>query len=96
MEELFEALVAPTRRLILDELAEHNGQTLFELCSRLTMKHELSITRQGVSQHLQVLEEAGLVKSRRSGRYKYHDFDPRPLKSIQDRWPITLLEGENT
>jgi predicted transcriptional regulator len=88
VSDLFEALAAPTRRIILDELSACNGQTLYDLCSRLTMKHDLSITRQAVSQHLAVLEEAGLVKSRRTGRCKHHDFDPSPLRAIAERWPI--------
>ena len=53
---MFNALAAPTRRVILDELYDRDGQTLFELCTRLTMKHGLSLTRQAISQHLAVLE----------------------------------------
>ena len=56
MSDLFEALVAPARRAILDELCERDGQTLFEICTRLTMKHDLTLTRQAISQHLDVLE----------------------------------------
>lgn len=85
-DEIFKALADPTRRTILDELAERSGQTLFELCGRLTMKHQLSMSRQAVSQHLAVLEEAGLVESRREGRYKFHDMNPAPLRHITERW----------
>ena len=67
--EVYRAIADPTRRAILDELQERNGQTLFELCTRLITRHGLGSTRQAVSQHLQVLEEAGLVRSRREGRY---------------------------
>jgi DNA-binding transcriptional ArsR family regulator len=87
--ELFKALADPTRRAILDELQERSGQTLFELCGRLTMRHHLSSTRQAISQHLDVLEEAGLVKTRREGRYKFHDLDTSPLREIADRWRTT-------
>ena len=79
MGDVFKALADPTRRAILDELHERDGQTLFELCARLTMKHGLGSSRQAVSQHLDVLEEAGLVHTRREGRYKFHDLDMAPL-----------------
>ena len=87
MSDLYEALAAPARRTILDELHGKDGQTLFELCSRLTMKHGLNLSRQAISQHLQVLESAGLVTTRREGRYKFHHLDTRPLASIAERWP---------
>jgi DNA-binding transcriptional ArsR family regulator len=86
--DVFKALADPTRRAILDELQERSGQTLFELCSRLTTRHGLSSSRQAVSQHLEVLEDAGLVRTRREGRYKFHDLDTSPLRSITDRWRI--------
>ena len=85
-DELYKALVDPTRRTILDELTEKSGQTLFEICSRLAMKHRLDISRQGVSQHLAVLEAAGLVETRREGRYKFHDLNTAPLRQITERW----------
>ena len=86
MSDLFEALVAPARRAILDELCERDGQTLFEICTRLTMKHGLTLTRQAISQHLDVLESAGLIKTRREGRYKYHHLDTTPLEAVAKRW----------
>ena len=86
MGDVFKALADPTRRTILDELTDRNGQTLFELCGRLTMKHGLSSTRQAISQHLDVLEAAGLVETRREGRYKFHHIDTGPLESIVERW----------
>jgi DNA-binding transcriptional ArsR family regulator len=85
--DIYEALAAPARRAILDELNERSGQTLFEICTRLTMRHGLTLTRQAVSQHLAVLESAGLVRSRREGRCKFHDLDTTPLSAIADRWP---------
>jgi DNA-binding transcriptional ArsR family regulator len=87
MADVFEALVAPARRAIIDELTERNGQTLFEICARLTMKHNLSLTRQAVSQHLSVLEAAGLITTRREGRYKFHFLDTTPLvRAVVKRW----------
>ncbi|SNR41992.1 transcriptional regulator, ArsR family [Haloechinothrix alba] len=86
---MFQALADPTRRAILDELQDRSGQTLFELCARLAMKHGTGSSRQAISQHLGVLEEAGLVHSRREGRYKFHDLDTSPLRDIVERWPVT-------
>jgi DNA-binding transcriptional ArsR family regulator len=86
--DVFKALADPTRRTILDELAERDGQTLFELCGRLLMNHGIDSTRQAISQHLDVLEAAGLVQVRRDGRYKFHYLDSTPLKEIAERWPI--------
>jgi DNA-binding transcriptional ArsR family regulator len=86
MADVFEALVAPARRAILDELRDRDGQTLFELCARLTMKHGLNLTRQAISQHLEVLESAGLVSSRREGRYKFHHLNTAPLRAVARRW----------
>lgn len=90
--ELYRALGDPTRRLILDELTDTDGQTLFEICSRLTMRHGVASSRQAISQHLALLEEAGLVRTRRQGRYKLHHLDPSPLRSIVERWPIDREE----
>ena len=86
MGDVFKALADPTRRTILDELAERDGQTLFELCSRLTTRHGLGSTRQAISQHLTVLEEAGLVATRKEGRYKFHDLRTEPLEHLAERW----------
>ena len=86
MGDVFKALADPTRRTILDELAERDGQTLFELCARLATKHRLGSSRQAISQHLAVLEEAGLVETRKEGRYKFHDIRTDPLENIAARW----------
>ena len=85
-EPLWRALADPTRRAILDELQERSGQTLFELCTRLMSRHGLSSSRQAVSQHLDVLEDAGLVRTRREGRFKFHSLDAAPLERLLDRW----------
>ena len=88
MADVFKALADPTRRAILDELRDRDDQTLFELCTRLAMKHGLTSSRQAISQHLDVLAEAGLVVTRREGRYKFHRLDTSPLRAIVERWPI--------
>jgi DNA-binding transcriptional ArsR family regulator len=88
MGDVFKALADPTRRAIVDELQERGGQTLFELCARLTSKHGLGSSRQAISQHLAVLESAGLVITRRQGRYKFHDLDTTPLRAIVQRWAL--------
>jgi DNA-binding transcriptional ArsR family regulator len=89
VSDIYKALADPTRRAILDELSERDGQTLFELCSRLATKHGLSSSRQAISQHLEVLESAGLVMTRRQGRYKFHHLDTTPLETILQRWRPT-------
>jgi len=85
---VFKALADPTRRAILDELVDRDGQTLFEICTRLATRHQLTSSRQAISQHLEVLEAAGLVRTRREGRYKLHDIDTTPLAEIPARWPV--------
>ena len=85
---MFKALADPTRRAILDELTERDGQSLFELCARLATNHGLGSTRQAISQHIDVLESAGLVSTRRQGRYKFHQLDTAPLREITQRWSI--------
>lgn len=87
MDELYKAIADPTRRAILDELVDRDGQSLFELCTRLAMKHGISSSRQAISQHLEVLEAAGLVEARRAGRFKFHWFNGTPLRAIAERWP---------
>jgi DNA-binding transcriptional ArsR family regulator len=86
VSDVYRALADPTRRAILDELSDRDGQTLFELCTRLTTKHGLGSSRQAISQHLDVLESAGLVRTRRQGRYKFHHLDTGPLETIVERW----------
>ena len=80
------ALADPNRRLILDELSERDGQTLFELCTRLINRHGVAISRQAISQHLEVLEDAGVVRSHREGRTKVHHLDTRPIGDAVARW----------
>lgn len=84
--DIYKALADPTRRTILDELVDRDGQTLFELVTRLTMRHGVNSSRQAISQHLDVLEAAGLVHTRRQGRTKLHYVDTAPLRKIRARW----------
>lgn len=87
VSDVFHALAAPARRAILDALQERDGQTLFELCARLAMQHGYDGSRQAMSQHLAVLEAAGLVRTEREGRCKFHYLDKGPLRVIGERWP---------
>ena len=77
---LFKALADPSRRMLLDLLHAHDGRTLSELCEHLDM------TRQGVTQHLGLLEAANLVATVRRGREKLHFLNPVPLQEIYERW----------
>src|SRR5213075_194550 len=86
MDEVFRALSDPTRRSLLDELFEHDGQTLSALEERLPM------TRFGVMKHLRVLEEAGLITTRRRGREKLHFLNPVPIRLVHDRWVSKYAE----
>ena len=79
-DRVFKALADPSRRILLDRLFERDGRTLSELES------ELEMTRFGVMKHLRVLEDAGLVVTRRSGREKLHFLNPVPIRLIHDRW----------
>ena len=80
MDLVFKALADPTRRKLLDRLHADNGQTLGELCERLAM------TRQAVTKHLVLLEDANLVVTLRRGRQKLHYLNPVPIHEIADRW----------
>ena len=86
MDEVFKALADPTRRGLLDELHREDGQTLSALEARLPM------TRFGVMKHLRVLEEAGLVVTKRRGREKLHFLNPVPIRLVHDRWVSRYTE----
>src|SRR5215831_11533819 len=86
-DRVFKALADPSRRFLLDLLFERDGRTLGELES------ELEMTRFGVAKHLKVLEEAGLVVTRRAGREKLHFLNPVPIRLIHDRWIDKYTEG---
>jgi DNA-binding transcriptional ArsR family regulator len=80
MDKVFKALADPSRRQLLDRLHVENGQTLGELCEHLEM------TRQAVTKHLKLLEEANLVVTMRRGREKLHYLNPVPINEIAERW----------
>jgi DNA-binding transcriptional ArsR family regulator len=79
-DRVFKALADPTRRFLLDRLFKRDGRTLTELES------ELAMTRFGVMKHLRVLEDAGLVVTRKAGREKLHFLNPVPIRLVHDRW----------
>ncbi len=79
-DRVFKALADPSRRLLLDRLFQRDGRTLTELES------ELAMTRFGVMKHLRVLEDAGLIITRRQGREKLHYLNPVPIRLVHDRW----------
>ena len=86
MDDVFRALADPTRRRLLDELFREDGQSLGELEARLPM------SRFGVMKHLRILEEAGLIATRRRGRRKLHFLNPVPIRLVHDRWVSKYAE----
>jgi DNA-binding transcriptional ArsR family regulator len=86
IDDVFKALADPTRRRLLDELFEQDGQTLSALEQRLPM------SRFGVAKHLKVLEGAGLVTTRKRGREKLHFLNPVPIREVHDRWVSKYAE----
>ena len=82
---LFKALADPSRRKLLDLLHAHDGRTLSDLCEHLRREH-VEMTRQAVTQHLDLLEAANLVATARRGREKLHFLNPVPLQEIYERW----------
>src|ERR1700760_4376225 len=86
MDDVFKALAAPPRRSLLDELFKEDGKTLSALERRLPM------TRFGVMKHLKVLEDAGLIVTRRRGREKLHFLNAVPIRLIHDRWVSKYAE----
>jgi DNA-binding transcriptional ArsR family regulator len=86
MDLVFKALADPTRRGLLDELYQQDGQTLSAL------ERQLAMTRFGVMKHLKVLEQAGLVVTRRRGREKLHFLNPVPIRLVHDRWVSKYAE----
>jgi DNA-binding transcriptional ArsR family regulator len=89
-DAVFRALADPTRRHLLDRLFERDGRTLTEL------EQDLEMTRFGVMKHLKVLEEAGLVTSKKSGREKLHFLNPVPIRLVHDRWIDKFTERRIT
>jgi DNA-binding transcriptional ArsR family regulator len=86
IDDVFKALADPTRRRLLDELFEEDGQTMSALEQRLPM------SRFGVAKHMKVLEGAGLVTTRKRGREKLHFLNPVPIREVHDRWVSKYAE----
>src|SRR5438105_15916510 len=86
MDDVFRALGDPTRRSLLDELFKEDGQTL------IALQQQLPMTRFGVMKHLRVLEEAGLVTTKRRGREKLHFLNAVPIQLVHDRWVSKYAE----
>ena len=86
MDEVFKALADPTRRELLDRLFAEDGQTLSAL------ERDVPMSRYGVMKHLRVLEDAGLLTTKRRGREKLHFLNPVPIRLIHDRWVSKFAE----
>lgn len=93
LDPLFKALADPTRRRLIDELGEREGQTLFELLGRLISWHGAALSRQALSKHLAVLEEAGLVRTEWEWRSKHHFLEREPLRRLWRVWLGPVTEG---
>ena len=83
---VFRALADPTRRLIIDDLNQKNGQTLFEICGRLSQNHNVHMARQSVTKHLGILEAAGILTVEWQGRTKVHFLNIEPIQHIGHTW----------
>lgn len=95
LDRIFKALADPTRRRIIDRLRERPGQSLFELCAAAVADGTAVLSRQAVTQHLDMLEKAGLVQVEWSGRTKLHSLELGPLREAATAWlGRHLQEGE--
>lgn len=92
-DEVFRALADPTRRLILDELAQRGEQTLYEIVARLIMKHDVGMSRQAIGKHLRILREAGLVDVAKRGKYKVVSLNAAPIRQLSERWIPRLVKA---
>jgi DNA-binding transcriptional ArsR family regulator len=95
LDNVFKALGDPIRRRILDRLAKRSGQSLFEICAWSVAEDGRSLSRQTISQHLDMLERAGLVRTHWKGRTKVHDVDHAPLRKAVDAWLNKHLKKGN-
>ncbi len=94
LSQVFRALGDDTRLLILDELRKRNDQTLFELCARLFEEHAITLSRQGVTRHLNTLEQAGLIVTTWRGRTKLHSLTTASITETINPWLKPFFEGE--
>ncbi len=95
LDNVFKALGDPIRRRILDRLAKRPGQSLFEICVSSVAEDGRSLSRQTISQHLDMLERAGLIETHWSGRTKMHSFNNGPLRKAADAWFNKHLKKRN-
>lgn len=86
LSPVFRALGDDTRLLILDELRKRDNQSLFEICVRIVDQYDISLSRQAISRHLSVLEDAGLITTRWNGRTKFHSLNRAPIDDIVAPW----------
>lgn len=96
LSNVFRALGDDTRLLILDELRRRNDQTLFEICARLFEAYSVTLSRQGITRHLNALEQAGLIVTAWRGRTKVHSLTARPLTDVINSWLEPFQEGDET
>jgi DNA-binding transcriptional ArsR family regulator len=96
LDRLFRALADSTRRRLMDELMEREGQTLFELHARLITWHGASLSRQALSKHLAVLEEAGLLRTEWRWRSKHHFLEREPIGQAWTLWLSRFVRSEGT
>lgn len=94
LSHVFRALADDTRLLILDELRKRNDQTLFELCARLFEEYAVTLSRQGITRHLNKLEQAGLIETAWRGRTKVHSLTARSLTAAINPWLEPFFEGD--
>lgn len=94
LSTLFSALGDTTRLLVLEELRKRDGQSLFELCARLLEEHSVTISRQGITRHLNTLEQAGLITTARQGRTKIHTLMAAPIADAINPWVELYSQGD--
>lgn len=95
LDHVFRALADPTRRRIIDRLREQPDQSLFQICAASVAENGKTISRQAVTQHLEMLEKAGLVRVTWSGRTKLHSLDLEPLREAVESWLARHLQEGN-
>lgn len=95
LDRVFKALGDPTRRRIIDRLRERPNQSLFEICAHSFAENGNTISRQAMTQHLDMLQKAGLVRVEWSGRTRIHSLEPAPLRKAVEAWLGDHLQGRD-
>lgn len=93
---IFKALADDTRLLILDELRKRDEQSLFEICVRVIGEHDITLSRQAITRHLNTLEQAGLITTTWKGRTKIHSLTAGALEQLVEPWIRPFFKGEQT